>query len=497
MPSSAAHPPFLLQTPVPDPDPHRYSILSPVTPLILNDRVVARAELTDQSEALAAVWADQGLAAGQLVLCPVAGATADFTVIQAALALKGAALMPLPVGLDLAERRRIASDTGAEWLWEPVPSSGGDGSRPQPQGRLTPTGCAPEDALSQAAAAADPLALIVRTSGSSGAAKAAMLTASAVAASCRHANARLELGAGDLWLCCLPRQHIGGLMISYRCAQAGAHLLLHSGFDVAQVAADLRAHPVSHLSLVPPMLARLLEVLGAPPPWLRVALIGGQALNSTLARRALDAGWPLHLGYGMTETCSFIASARLGTDEAGLIPLSEVRLDCAPCQQGASRLRVRAPTLMCGYANPQRRRGQGLEAAGWFRTDDLACRTRAGGLRIRGRADQSLVIAGVNVLPAEIEARLGHCPDVDECAIIALPDPVWGHTLVAVYRGPVAPDALLAWCRSQLPSPQRPRLCVPLADWPTLASGKRDLPELRAIAQRAWLGQRDGSGKGG
>lgn len=81
------------------------------------------------------------------------------------------------------------------------------------------------------------------------------------------------------WTAC-PLHHIGRLAILWRCARAGAGVLLHDGFNAEAVAADLARQPVTHLSLVPQaeMLARLLETGATPPPSLRHVMIGGTAL---------------------------------------------------------------------------------------------------------------------------------------------------------------------------------------------------------------------------
>jgi o-succinylbenzoate---CoA ligase len=166
-------------------------------------------------------------------------------------------------------------------------------------------------------------ALLIRTSGSSGQPKVVMLTAAQLKASALRVNAALALAAGDAWLCCLPLDHIGGLAIGWRCALAGAAVCLPGGerslapgFDAAAVAAALSDHPVTHLSLVPTMLARLLDLLPAPPPALQVLLLGGQALHPALARRAAEAGWPLFVSYGMSETGSMVAVGRWREDAA-------------------------------------------------------------------------------------------------------------------------------------------------------------------------------------
>src|SRR5574343_1237617 len=137
-------------------------------------------------------------------------------------------------------------------------------------------------------------ALIIATSGSEGQPRAVLLGNAQLDAAAAGANARLGLRAGDLWLDCLPLQHIGGLSILWRCARAGAGVLLHGSFDAVQVAADLAIQPVSHISLVPAMLARLLELGARPPASLRVALIGGAALSRQLYDKARAARSEVH-----------------------------------------------------------------------------------------------------------------------------------------------------------------------------------------------------------
>ncbi len=453
------------------------------TSLMWSQGRLSGAELVARAQERATALRHQGLSRGDLVLCEVTGASAEFSIMQVALWLNQAALMPVADRLEASAARTLADHTGADWWWQPC-SSRIDRTASVDHGRLVATSTRRADHNQSS-----PLALVVQTSGSSGGRKAVMLSRAALRASCECINDRLGLAAEDLWLCALPRQHIGGLAISYRCALAGASLLLHQGFESQRVAADLWGNRVTHLSLVPPMLARLLKHCPRPPQWLRVVLMGGQALDVGLARRALADGWPLHLGYGMTETCSFIASRQLNeATDADLLPLPGVVFDAPTCVTPAptKALRLKAPMLMSGYANPERRPCLGLEPDGWLRSADLACLTHARQLHILGRADDQLVIAGVNVHPRSIEQQLSECPCLTQCALVGLPEPVWGHTLVALYQGTLTVAALDAWCRAHLPSPQRPRLFVPLLEWPLLASGKLDRVRLRDLAVEAW-----------
>jgi O-succinylbenzoic acid--CoA ligase len=226
----------------------------------------------------------------------------------------------------------------------------------------------------------------------------------------------------------------------------------------------------------------------APPPTLRVLLLGGQALHPALARRARDGGWPLYLSYGMSETGSMVAVGPWQDDDATGTrvgrPLPGVELDCAGPMAPPRALRLRGPMLMAGYADATRRPGVGL-TDGWLTTGDL-CRLDAdGALRVFGRADDLVVIGGEQVSPAAVEARLAAAPGVLEVAVVTLPHPHWGATLAACWRGPASPAELDAWCRAALPDRERPRLFRHLEALPLLASGKPDRAALVRLAGAA------------
>jgi o-succinylbenzoate---CoA ligase len=329
----------------------------------------------------------------------------------------------------------------------------------------------------------DELHLIVATSGSEGEPKGAMLTGRNLAVSAQAARERLGLVARDCWLDCLPLHHIGGLAILYRCACAGAAVLHVDRFDAAVVWDLLRRHPVTHLSLVPVMLSRLLEACAAPPPpTLRRVLIGGAALPSKLAQRALELGWPLCASYGLTEAGSQVATlCNLPAGwTGGLVgcPLRgmEVRID-----EGCGRIHIRGGAVMAGYANPALTPGLGLAPDGWFETADLGRLDAEGRLWVLGRADDVIVTGGVNVHPRQVEELLADCPGITEVAVTGRPDPAWGARLVAVMAGSAEPAQVEAWCRSHLSGALRPREFMKISELPRNAVGKLDRHRLRSL----------------
>lgn len=161
----------------------------------------------------------------------------------------------------------------------------------------------------ETAAADNEIALYIATSGSTGTPRLVMLSRRNLCASADASQARASLGPGDRWLACLPLFHIGGYSILWRCARFGAEAVLHSRFDAKALLDSLEESCITHLSLVPAMLARLLDLSSeSPPPGLQHLLVGGAALDERLAERAVRAGWPIQPTWGMSETASQVAT---------------------------------------------------------------------------------------------------------------------------------------------------------------------------------------------
>jgi len=330
--------------------------------------------------------------------------------------------------------------------------------------------------------------LFMSTSGTGGRPRGVMLTGANLAAAVRAARQRTGLGPGDVWLSCLPLFHIGGLSILLRCLEAGAAVLLHEDFEPDRVLGDLGRRQVTHLSLVPAMLARLLEQgRDRPPPTrLRTVLVGGGPLTEGLMERARQAGWPVCPTYGLTENASQVATLGPLPREwqAGDMgrPLPGIRVQIVDPRgepTGArGRIRLCGPTVMAGYANPGHAPGMGLARDG-FTTSDLGHLDERGHLHVLGRADDMLISGGENIHPAEVEARLSRCPGITDVGVSARADPVWGERLVAVVVGRFESGTLERWCRDHMPGPLRPREFVRVKRLPRNGLGKLDRRGLR------------------
>ncbi|WP_433444383.1 AMP-binding protein [Nonomuraea sp. CA-141351] len=307
------------------------------------------------------------------------------------------------------------------------------------------------------------VAVVIATSGSTGAPKGVMLSATALRASAAASLRRVEASKGERWLCCLPVSHISGLQVLVRALLSDSEPIIHARFDPDEV---LRSG-AGHVSLVPTQLHRLVE-LGADLSVFRTILLGGAAPRPGLVDQARDLGARVVTTYGMSETCG-------GCVYDGQ-PLYNVDLKIG--EDGL--IRISGPVLFSGY----RFGGPDPFDGGWFRTSDLGELT-GGRLRVLGRADDVINTGGEKVVAAAVVTVLCTHPEVADAAVVGTPDLEWGERVTAVVV-PANPDTpptlaqLRAYCRDRLPSHAAPRDLRLVPQLPLLPNGKTDLVRLRA-----------------
>jgi O-succinylbenzoic acid--CoA ligase len=327
-----------------------------------------------------------------------------------------------------------------------------------------------------------PLALLF-SSGSSGEPKLIELSRGAFAASAAASAERLGWRDDDRWLCCLPLAHIGGLSVLIRCLLARRTVVLTDGFDASRVAEAISGHEVTLVSLVPTMLVRLLDL---EPPWqppaqLRTILLGGAHASAELWERSDARNLPVRATYGMTETCSQVATA-LPAAPRRLVPLAGVEF-----RDREGRLEVRGPMLcrkIDGAAAPEE---PDWTEDGYLRTGDLG-RVRDGFVEVFGRADRVIVTGGENVAPAAVERVLEGHPGIERALVFGIEDEEWGEVVVAALVSRTdrpRSEVLAAWCAERLPPCARPRRVAWLGRVPLTAAGKPDYVAVRrTVASR-------------
>jgi len=312
--------------------------------------------------------------------------------------------------------------------------------------------------------------LVVRTSGSTGAAKDVVLSREAMLSSAHAALDRL--GGGGHWLLALPAHYVAGLQVLLRSLVAGTEPVVldeHPDFDRAVDAlagADRR-----YVSLVPTQLRRLLDGRAEALGTFDAVLLGGAAAPPAMLERAANAGVRVVTTYGMSETCG-------GCVYDGR-PLDGV--DVTADTEG--RIHLRGPVLFDGYDGRPDLTAQTL-VDGALRTQDVGGFDADGRLVVTGRVDDVVVSGGVNVGLATVERRVREHHLVRDAAVVGVDDPEWGSRVsaFAVADPALTLDALRDFVGAELPRSWAPRDLTVLRELPLLDSGKVDRQALRGRA---------------
>ncbi len=326
--------------------------------------------------------------------------------------------------------------------------------------------------------------LLLATSGSTGEPRLVELSGANLLAGAGAANRLLGLRRGDRWLACLPTHHVGGVAILFRCLLAGAGLVLHRRFRAGAVLEALYQRSITHLSLVPTMLERLLarDPGFRPPASLRVVLLGGAPAAPDLVEEALARGWPVCPSYGLTEAASQVATCHPppGRWTVGLAGRPLDHLQVRTDDEG--RILIRGPSVARHWLDARGRHPL-TDAEGWLHTRDLGRLDGEGRLVVLGREDDLLISGGEKIHPASLEGELRRCPGIEEVAVTGVPDPRWGTRLLACYRGPWEEPAVAQWAATELAGPYKPKEFRRLDRLPRNAMGKLLRRKLQRICE--------------
>ncbi|MGP4032335.1 class I adenylate-forming enzyme family protein [Pseudarthrobacter sp. 1C304] len=335
----------------------------------------------------------------------------------------------------------------------------------------------------------DPL-LMIFTSGTEGASKAAVLTH----ANCFWTNLSLsrtmDLGSTDVVLAVLPQFHVGGWNIQPLLAWwTGATVVLERGFEPGRVLQLIAERKVTMLMGVPTqylMLAEHPDFATAELGSLRHAVVGGAPMPAPLLRIWHRRGVALSQGYGLTEASPNVLCLA-NEDAARMVgysgkPYPHVAVAVAHPATGeildgaaTGELLVGGPGVFAGYFRDPAATAAVL-AGGWLHTGDLVERDADGYIKVVDRLKDIYISGGENVAPAEVEAALLAHPAVAQAAVVGVPDERWGETGVAfvVIRPGMATDVqeLLEHCSEHLARFKVPRRIETVGALPRTALNK-------------------------
>lgn len=353
--------------------------------------------------------------------------------------------------------------------------------------------------------AADAMAQLAFTSGTTGQPKGVIHTQPAIAAGVRNTIIETDASASDVVYTPMPLSHVGGTFaLAYFIR--GATQIVAATFDPEDAVTALEKRGVTVLVLVPSMVTAINKlIVGRSAPALRRIIYGSSPMPVNDIVRTLELFGPVLVQlYGQTEA-GFISALAPPDHEWTLSAEPPARLASVgrPTNYAAVRcvdengdevsegevgeVEVRSDAAMSGYLNDDTASAAVMEG-GWIRTGDLG-RWSDGFLTLVGRSREVIISGGFNVYPVEVENELKALDGVGEVAVLGIPDEKWGETVCAVVvpNGEFDKDLATAHVRSRLAGFKIPRRFSTVPELPRNSVGKIMKDELRRkiIAERS------------
>ena len=388
------------------------------------------------------------------------------------------------------------------------------------------------------------IALVVGTSGSTGAPKQTALSVRALRASARATerffadypsagSAKPQRATSEVpaqWLLALPAHYVAGAQVLARSVLAGTTPVVAASItdgvsftpEVFLNAAERLSCARRFVSLVPTQVHKLLEAAEASPALgseiydalgqFTGILLGGAPASASLLAAARELGLNVVTTYGSAETaggCVYSGVAlpgvrlRVVPEDAGLADSPVVA-----GAEAAGRIWLGGEHLASGYLGDSARTASHffVDADGyrWYRTDDYGSLTSSAPnapedegapmLNVVGRSDDVIITGGVKVSARAVAAVLESHPAVREAAVMGIPDARWGSAVAAAItlRGAseATCDMLREFCTDKLGAAGAPKFLRIFADFPTASTGKPDLRAIYSMLYREYTNKR-------
>lgn len=346
--------------------------------------------------------------------------------------------------------------------------------------------------------------LIIYTSGTTGRPKGVVLDQGGQAANSMTVIIEMALQDTDSLINCLPLFHIGATSLIINFLMRGCTNYLMPRFDADIWLETVQNHRVTCAVLVPTLVTRILNRLEEKEydlSSLRTLYYSGAPMPEQEIKRALEKLGPcLYQAYGCTEAGPSITALhkedhKLEGPEVHRLrscgrPVADVAVDICddngvPVPPGEVGLVwVNSRAVMKEYLGQPEITAETL-VNGWLKTGDLARRDEDGYVYLVGRQKDLIITGGENVYPGEVEACLREHPDVEDAAVVGLPDPEWGERVAALVvpkpGSALTPDDVSEFCRKQIAGYKRPRVIAIAQELPRNTLGKVDKAKVREL----------------
>lgn len=461
-------------------------------------RVLRYSDLLAEAHGVAAALGAAGLARHEPLHVRVSNQPADLVAFFGAW-LAGAVVVPVHRASPPLAAAQVAARTQARFEW--------DALAPRPLVRLAAAAPPPRPILEDAA-------LVVLTSGSSGAPKGAVLSHRAFAGKLGAIQQRLAFGADERTRLVLNITFSFGIWVALLTLAHGGCLLPEEKFAARGFLERLAGDAVTRVAVVPTMMRALIldhapEALAAAgralaaAGHLRTLMIGGESLGRGLGEtlRALIAPADLVDIYGLTETSTsdFFLMPADAARYAGCIgrPSPGVQYRIRAEDGGeVGELLIRSPFLMNGYLGQPEL--SPIDAAGWLATGDLARERAPGVVEIAGRRKELIVRGGNKIAPQEVEFACSAHPKVAAALAVGRADARLGqriHALVVPRDASLTPAELRAFLAARLERYKLPDVFYFARELPAGRTGKADRGRFAALLEAGELAPQEEEAK--
>jgi acyl-CoA synthetase (AMP-forming)/AMP-acid ligase II len=309
----------------------------------------------------------------------------------------------------------------------------------------------------------------------------------------------------------VPLYHVAGVHAMLAGVYGGRTLVMMRQFEVKEWLKTVHKERVTRAMLVPTMLKWVID----DPDFnicdlksLKVITYGAAPMHFEVIKKAITSmPWVRFINaFGQTETASTITA--LGPEDHNLDgtkeeiekklkrlessigkPLRDVEVkivddkgDTLPPFKTGDIL-ARGPRIMTGYWKDEGKTAQVITKDGWLRTSDKGYMDEEGYIYLSGRGDDMIIRGGENISPEELETVLYSHPDIEEAAVIGVPDPEWGQEPRAIVvpkdNRDLSEKEIMEYCRSRLAGFKRPRSVVFVESLPKNQMGKILKKDLR------------------
>lgn len=339
------------------------------------------------------------------------------------------------------------------------------------------------------------IAMILYTSGTTGFPKGAMISHRMIFWNSINTTMRLNLSQFDRTINFAPFFHTGGWnVLTLPLLHRGAEVIFIPKFDADKVLTLIDRFAVSLFFGVP----TTMDMMSRSPYYsdthfesVRYAIVGGEPMSIKGIETWQKRGVPIRQGYGLTEFGPnvFSLSEQDALRKKGSIGHPNFYVDvrvvsatgenCALGEVG--ELWLKGPMCMSGYWQ-RPAETQEVMHDGWLSTGDLVRQDSEGFFFVAGRKKEMYISGGENVYPVEVERVIESLPEVEEVAIVGVPDAKWGESgraYVVLKAGTqLKEDSVVSYCRENLAKFKVPREVIFISELPKGDSGKVQKREL-------------------